>query len=302
MAWYLEKQDSLGLIYISLSILSFGLSNCLWPYPLKKLEFLQVIILRSFLSALLLGSLIGINAFTGVSQTAFESIESSNDLSLISVTKAVAVSAFSYFGLFFYVKSLRQEKVSIAVPVSSISALFGVLFAALVLGEEFKGHILLALLLFTAGVYFIDGSLKRNRKPSQGVVYNLLAAIFWGTSFAMFIYPVREIGALRFSFILELTVCVVSVLLNRYLNREWFLSLNRIDLPIAFLSALGFSGIVFYNLSLSYLSVSLVSIMGILTAAISVLFSAILLREKLKWVQYGGILLIFIGLVIIKFW
>jgi drug/metabolite transporter (DMT)-like permease len=292
----------LGFIFISISIFSFSISNCLWSYPLKRHLFLQAIILRSFLSALLLGSLIGINAFTGVSQTAFESIEASNDLSLISVAKAVAVSAFSYFGLFFYVKSLRHEKVSIAVPVSSISALFGVLFAVLVLDEEFKGHIPLAFLLFTAGVYFIDGSLKRNRRLSQGVVYNLLAAIFWGTSFAMFIYPVREIGALRFSFILELTVCLVSIVLNRYLNKEWFLSFNRIDLPIAFLSFLGFSGIVFYNLSLSYLSVSLVSIMGILTAAISVVFSAILLKERLKWVQYGGIVLIFIGLVIIKFW
>ncbi len=291
----------IGFIYITISVFSFGVSNCLWLYPLKQLKYLQVIILRSSLSALLFGSLITINAFTGVSQTAFENYELSNDLSLISVTKAVTVSIFSYFGLFFYVKSLRQEKVSIAVPVSSISALFGVLFAVLVLGEEFKGHILLALLLFTAGVYFIDGSLRRSRKLSQGVVYNLLAAIFWGTSFAMFIYPVREIGALRFSFILELTVCVASILLNRYLNREWFLSFKRIDLSIAFLSALGFSGIVFYNLSLSYLSVSLVSIMGILTAAISVVISAILLKERLKWVQYGGILLIFIGLLIIKF-
>ncbi len=291
----------IGFIYITISVFSYGLSNCLWLYPLKQLKYLQVIILRSFLSALLFGSLITINAVTEVSQTVFENSELSNDLSQISVAKAVAISAFSYFGLFFYVKSLRQEKVSIAVPISSISALFGVLFAVLVLGEEFKVHVILALLLFTAGVYFIDGSLKRNHKLSQGVAYNLFAAIFWGTSFAMFAYPVKEIGALRFSFILELTVFIASILLNRYLNGEWFLSLNRIDLPIVFLSILGFSGIVFYNLSLSYLSVSLVSIMGILTAAISILISAIFLKERLKWVQYGGIVLIFIGLLIIKF-
>lgn len=279
-----------------MSILSFGISNCLWVYPLKRFKYLQVIILRSFLSAILFGSLVALNAITGVSQTAFENATHNNAISLLSILKAVAISAFSYFGLFFYVKSLRTEKVSIAVPVSSISALFGVLFAVLVLGEAFSVQLLFAMLLFTVGVYFIDLAIKINFKLSRGVVYNLLAAFFWGTSFAMFIYPVKEIGALRFSFVLEATVCVASIVLNRYLNKEWFLSFSRIDLPIVLLSIFGFCGIVFYNLSISYLPVSLISTLGMLTPAISILLATVLLKERLRWIQYGGIALIFIGL------
>ncbi len=286
----------MSYLFIIFSIVSFGLSNCLWIYPLKRLSFLQVIILRSFITSLLFGSLLTLNIITGVNST-----NTATPILFTEILKAIAISGFSYFGLFFYVKSLREEKVSIAVPVSSISSLFGLLFAVLVLGEAFSIQLFFAMLLFTMGVYFIDTSLKSNFKLSNGVSYNLLAAFFWGTSFAMFTYPVKEIGALLFSFVLESTVCVASILLNRHLNKEWFLALVKIDLSIIFLAVLGFSGIVCYNLSLSYLTVSLISALGIITPAVSILISATLLKERLKLIQYGGIALIFIGLLIIKF-
>lgn len=162
----------MGFIFISLSVFSFGLSNCLWVYPLRQLSFLQVIVLRSFLTTVFFGCLLVLSSLTHFG------IEPNGSVQIAEIGKAVAISAFSFFGLYFYVQSLKFEKVSLAVPISSISGLFGVLTGIVFLKESVTVKFLIACLIVLVGVNIVNG--KTTFKLSKGVRYNLLAAFFWG--------------------------------------------------------------------------------------------------------------------------
>lgn len=256
---------------------------------------MRVIVLRSFLTSLLFGSLFALNIATGV-----ESINLATLALFTEILQAIALSVFSYFGLFFYVKSLHEEKVSIAVPVSSISAFFGVATAIIYLGEPLRFSFFIVLILFAVGVTFINNKPIKNFRMSKGVRYNLAAAFFWGVSFALFIFPVKALGAVLFSFILEAVVCTCSLILLRRENGVWSFPLAQTDKYILALAVLGFGGVIFYNLSLLHLPVSSISLLSTITPALSVVIASVLFREKLTLPQYVGILITLAGLFLLR--
>lgn len=289
-----------GILFISLSILSFGVGNCLWVWPLKRLNFLQVIILRSFLTAVLFAGLIVVSFITDFPEP-LKDDHMANVPALTEVLSAVAICGFSYFGLYFYTRSLKEEKVGIAVPVSSINSLFGVLFGILVLNEPFSYLLLVLVLAFAFAIYLIDYKPVKTFSLSNGVMYNLAAAFFWGVGFAMFVFPVKAIGVLFFSFLLETTVCIFSIALYRMQAGRWFFALSEIDIPILLLAVAGFGGVIFYNYSLLYLPVSMISALNALVPAVSVVISSIVLRERLRALQYVGVMIIILCLLLLEF-
>lgn len=280
----------MGIIYVFLSIISFGFSNCLWKYPLKKKDFLQIIILRSFLTAVLFGVVLAFSHAASPSLV-WEATE---------VLKAVVLCIFSFFGLYFYVKSLKAERVSIAVPVSSISGLFGMLTAVLFLKEQLTLSLYVSTAVLLPGVFMVNGSAIRAFRLSRCAQYNVLAAFFWGVSFALFVFPVKKLGIIPFSFILEATVCACSIILLRVEGRVWSFPIKQVDKNIIMLAGLGFGGVIFYNLSLLHLSVSLISLLSVLTPVVSVAAAAVLFNERLTAAQYVGVGLIVAGLVILN--
>lgn len=289
----------MGLLIILLSVCCYGISNCLWVIPLRKMNFLELIILRSFLSALLFAVCIGFEYLMSVPDGLGKNLFA---FELNDYLVAIGISIFCYFGLFFYVLSLKEEKVSVAVPVSSINAFFGVLFSVTVLGEVLSKIYLLAALFFMAGVVLLSsGALKSQQFIlSKGVFFNLAAAFFWGVGFAAFAIPVNVLGVLVFSLILELTVCLFSIFLFWYISGKLSFPIKKIDSMVVVLAGLGFGGLMLYNLSLAYIPVSLASLMGILTPMVSLIFSALFLKERLSLPQYIGAAIILIGLLILK--
>lgn len=285
----------MGLIFISLSILSFGLSNCLWVYPLRQFSFLQVIVLRSFLTTVFFGCVLVFGSLTHFG------IETKGLGQIIEIGKAVALCAFSFFGLYFYVQSLKFEKVSLAVPVSSISGIFGVLTRIIVLQEAATINFIGALLLVLIGVNIVNVTPFGSYKLSKGVRYNLLAAFFWGVSFALFAIPIKSLGVISFAFILEITVFACSLILLRIENLIWSFPIHKIfDKYILLLAILGFCGVLFYNLSLIYIPVTEASLLGVLTTVVSIIIASILHKEQLTVKQYLGIALIIIALTLIN--
>ncbi|MBS1558422.1 MAG: DMT family transporter [Bacteroidetes bacterium] len=283
--------------FIFLSILSFSLSNCLWIYPLRRLSFLQVIVLRSFLTSVLFATLWFTIYFGWLPD--FGGVDSTVSLAL-EIVYAILLCIFSFFGLYFYVRSLKVEKVSIAVPVSSISAFFGVATAIVYLGEPVHTSFFMVLILLTAGVMLINNKPIKRFRFTKGVRYNLYAALFWGVSFALFVFPVKALGAVLFSFILEVVVCTCSLILLRRENKAWSFPLAQIDKYIVVLAFLGFGGIIFYNLSLLCLPVSTISLLSTITPALSVVMASVLFKEKLNSKQYAGLLIILAGLFLLR--
>ena len=283
----------MGYLFAFLSVVCFGVSNCLWVFPQKHLPFLTVICLRSGFTSVLFGLLVYLRCKW--SNNAF------NHAPVFAYEQAVIISAVSAFGLLLYVFSLRFTAVSIAVPVSSISAFFSILTAVFFLHEMFTTKIAAVFLILTLGLILLENKDSQKRKYffSNGVWLNLGAAVFWGVTFALFYIPVKKLGALRFSFVLESTVFALSLVTTRWLH-QWksitrsmfFIQLKWI-MPLAIL---GVGGVLFYNLSLQFIPVVFVSLIGCLVPGISVLVSAIWLREKITFRKLTGIVILTAGI------
>jgi drug/metabolite transporter (DMT)-like permease len=282
----------MGYLFAFLSVICFGVSNCLWVFPQKHLPFLTVICLRSGLTSVLFGLLVYLRCNWTVNHFAHAPV--------FAYEQAIVISLLSAFGLLLYVFSLRFTVVGIAVPVSSISAFFGILTAVFFLHEMFTTKIAVVFLIITLGVVLLDN--KNSQKKfifSNGVWLNLGAAVFWGVTFALFYIPVKKLGAVQFSFVLESTVFALSLFTTLWLHQwkaiprfKFFVQLKWIML----LAILGMGGVLFYNLSLQFIPVVVVSLIGCLVPGISVLVSALWLGEKITFKKLTGIAILTAGI------
>ena len=126
---------------------------------------------------------------------------------------------FSGFGLLFFVRSMQYEKVSIVVPLSSVN-IFSILTATFLLHEAWQPVYTISLVLIIVGVWLVFANNQKTTsvRNFKGSLYtSLLASFFWGISYALFKIPIKWVGALTFSFILELSItffALVTAIVN----------------------------------------------------------------------------------------
>ena len=170
-----------------------------------------------------------------------------------------------------------------------MGAVFGVITSAIAYSEVIKWNLWLSLLIIVIGLFFLE-----NKKPilnwSKESYYGLLSAFFWGTTFALFRIPAKALGEVNFSFLLEFTVLICSLvgLFSQKRMKHEFYPTIRTYLIIAAIGILGFLGVLFYNLAVTIVDVSILSVMGAFTPVISIGISHVILKERFKSIQYVG--------------
>lgn len=276
-----------GILYQLLSMFSFGAGNVVWKIPQKTLGVFKIITIRTIVTVLLIGTLMVFNnAYNGT---------------LNDWLFAILISAISFLGLAFYNLSLKTTTVSQSITVTSAGALFGVITSIIAYGEKPSWKLLIALVLIVVSLFFIE-----NKKPifkwSKGTFYALLAAFFWGTTFALFRIPAESIGSINFSFVLELTVlcCAIIALVFTKPNKPNEQPTLKTYLTVILIGCLGFLGVVFYNKAVVLIDVSTLSVMGAFTPIISIIISHIVLKERFNTLQYVGMLFTLIAVVMLS--
>jgi len=137
-------------------------------------------------------------------------------------------------------------------------------------------------------------------KSSKGIALNLLAAVFWGITFALFYMPIQTLGIWAFGFVLEISVLITSLLL--VIARKENLNFNEFKSACKWfiaLGVLGFGGVLFFNISTQYLPMSLLSLLGISTIFISLLISKFWLKEALTIKEKISVVLFVAAIVIL---
>lgn len=212
----------------------------------------------------------------------------------------VGISAISFWGLLFYNLSLKYSTVSQSITVTSASAIFGVITSIIAYNEPLSWNLLIALALIVLGLFFLE-----KKKPilqwGKGTIYALLAAFFWGTTFALFRLPIDELGGLRFSFSLEATVCLSALILmffNKPKGRKKVITTHTY-FTIILLALLGFGGVFFYNKAVLLAPISELSVMGAFTPVITIIASHLLLKERFNPIQYLGMALTIAAVVLL---
>jgi drug/metabolite transporter (DMT)-like permease len=278
----------MGWLYILLSCLCFGITNCIWSVTQKGTNYLTTVINRSLFTVLIFSIVLLLPATHPAQAPDWKSIG-----------LAIVISAVSSLGLLCYVYSLRFTKVSLAVPISSLNALFGVATALIVLQESFHVGLLLALALIGIALRLLQE--ESAWVLSKGVWLNIGAAFFWGVTFALFYIPIQTLGPWLFGFILEATVLLTAVLLFFIQGQQWsWQPLQQKLYWYVLLGLLGFGGGAFYNLATQHLPISQLSIIGVSTIFISLLLSRIWLKEKLQKREWVSIVLFALAILLLK--
>lgn len=290
----------MGVIFVILSSICFGISNAYWKKAIGQKSFYVVIFFRGLFTSILLGIILGLNYFFNF----LPDILLSNHTAPISTyIYAVLLSIFSGIGLYFFVKSIQKDKISVVVPLSSINV-FSVLTAVFILNETWKNEYLVQIGLVVFGALLIYYSSKRENKISSNkniIITSVLAAFFWGISYALFKVYIQKIGALPFAFILELTITCFAfciIIYNQVLNE--ILNENNIKHYI-FLSLLLFFGTLFINVGLQNTPIIVVNILSSITMLISLFLAFILYDEKLKLKEWIGVLFIIMAIFLAAF-
>jgi drug/metabolite transporter (DMT)-like permease len=210
---------------------------------------------------------------------------------------SIALSVFNIFGLVFFLQGIQKAPVSVVVPVSSLK-IFTILTAVFIVGEVWYNNYLIAFILSTLGLfllYFKRDEVHQASTFKKGIVYGIASSFFWGSSFALYKFPIAWWGPLGFSLIIESVAMLfglVLVIKDGLLNQlTIYLKLIHIKAYLI-LGALLVIGGLAINMSYGYLPVVVINILIIGSQIISVLIGYFIYKERLTNKQWIGLALI----------
>lgn len=285
----------LGLLYILLSSSFYGFSNAYWKKAIQGYSFLQVIFTRGLYTTTFFGMCYFADYQWGMF-TPWLGVRPVFDL--VQLAQSLGLCIFSFFGLYFFVRSLKSKTVSLVAPISSIN-LFGLLTAVLLLGESWKISFSIAALCVLGGIILIfqnEWHFTSIRSFVKALGGSILASFFWGVSYALFKYPVAWLGVLPFSFLLELcvTLCVGGFLL--FQKQKW----QPIpQTPIRILALCLILGTIFLNIAYKTATVTQIIFVSKFQLILTLLFGQILYREKVKALKLLGIALLVLSIYLV---
>jgi len=210
---------------------------------------------------------------------------------------SIGLSVFNIFGLVFFLQGIQKAPVSVVVPVSSLK-LFTILTAVFVVGEIWKTPYLFAFVLSTAGLLLLYLQGKEFSNATQlksGILYGLASSFFWGSSYALYAFPISWWGPLGFSFIIETTAMIFGLVLvlrdGLFKDLLKYLHLKHVG-EYLILGALLVVGGLAINMSYGYLPVVVINILIISSQILSVLIGFVFFKERLSPKQWIGVALI----------
>ena len=216
----------------------------------------------------------------------------------------IAICVFNIFGLMFFLRGIQKAPVSLVVPVSALKV-FTILTAVFIVGEVWKMPYLYAFGLSTAGLLllYLDGSEHTSVKQQKlGVLYGLASSFFWGSSYALYTYPIQWWGPLGFSFVIETTAMLFGLVLiiKDGLLKQLFNYLQPRHIQTYIMQGvLLVAGGLAINISYQYLPIMVINVLIISSQLLSVLFGFIFFKERLSTKQWAGLALIVISFIIV---
>ena len=289
----------IGVLLKLMSMLSYAFSNILW----KKLDeasssyywifYRSLVTVGIFTVLYSLGSIFGLDItwlqtdFIGFSQWGKQ------DLFL-----CILLCCFSFFGLYFYNQAIRVKAVGKTIITTSSSAIIGVTIGILIFNDVFYFAYVVSLLMFIAAVLIIANEGKGFVKGiNKGTGYALLAAVFWGISFALLPYFSRKYGALPTAMLLEVCVLLTA---GVFAGKELFKSGKKPWKILFLLGSFAAAGGLLFNTSMRFADVAVLMVLGAMSPVFGVLLSRLVLKEKLGMRLIVSLVLCLCALVFLK--
>jgi len=290
----------MGILFVLIGAFCFAISNAYWkkvtqtiPYQIGM--FFRGVFASGFFAILYFGFK-NHPSFTGwtVRPLAIDQ----------QLLYTIAICIFNIFGLMFFLRGIQKAPVSLVVPVSALKV-FTILTAVFVVGEIWKMPYLYAFILSTGGVLllYLDGSEHATAKEQRlGVLYGLASSFFWGSSYALYKYPISWWGPLGFSFVIETTAMLFGLVLvvRDGLFRKLFQYVKSVHIQTYIVQGiLLVAGGLAINVSYQYLPIMVINILIISSQLLSVLLGFMFFKERLSLKQWIGLVLIMISFFVV---
>lgn len=285
-----------AMLYALVPMICFGLSNAISKKPTEILGPNRFIIYRGIITT----SITGLAALIFFQQINFD---------LKYLLGGIFITLISYFGLYFFTKSLEIGKVGVVVPVASsrilVSALLGIVF----LKDILSVLQIISILIIFSGVVVISINFNdiKNSKifdKKSGIMFALLAAFFWGSTLPLFGIFSAVLGAFFFAFIVELTVIVEAIIQSGISKKKIGINKEEINSTwklILIVGTLGALATIFLNFAYSTGEVGVVAAVSGSSSVISVLYGMLVFKEKLSFKQVTAITLIILGIIALSY-
>jgi drug/metabolite transporter (DMT)-like permease len=278
----------MGILFVLIGAFCFALSNAYWKKVTQTIPYQVGMFFRGIFASVVFAIL-----YFGCRDTSFFTGWTVRPLAIDQqLLLTIVLCIFNIFGLLFFLRGIQKAPVSIVVPVSALKV-FTILTAVFVVGEVWKMPYLYAFVLSTGGLLFLylEGSAQASSTEQKtGVLYGLASSFFWGSSYALYTYPIQWWGPLGFSFVIETTAMLFGLVL---IIRDGLLSsLHQYIKATHIQGILLVTGGLAINISYQYLPIMVINILIISSQLLSVLLGFMFFKERLSVKQWLGLVLI----------
>mgnify|MGYP001564575374 CR=1 FL=1 len=217
----------------------------------------------------------------------------------------VFLGIFLFLGIAYagYYYVVEKGPVSIVIPIFSASPIVTVLLSYVFLGERLGPVQFIAICATILGVIMTSLPAKKERKvPETWVLLALFLTIVWGLENILVKYAVDHIGNAT-SMILLTFGQIGAVALWRLISPQKQIVPQipkRYFLPTLIGVILLNGGTIAYMIAMEQSLASLVGPLSNAYVVVTVLFSAFYLREKIRPIQYLGIALTTLGVILVS--
>lgn len=273
----------LAIFITILGHISYGTTNVLWKNPRNEVGTLPLILIRSACCFFIFFS--SYFVLTGLQ------IIPKTQFTWIDVMQTAGICAVNYFGLFFFLQSMKHTQVSNTIGFGKIGLIIGIAAGYFLYGEEISALKIFLCIVVLIGVSLIEVSARKKASfLSKGLLYTVLAKIFWSTAY-LYVPFIEKLGPVLFCAVLEFTVFSLSFVLFFFdpakLNLRNISSTTKKE--IGLLIFLGTLGTFCLNFALANMSIILFAIIGLIEPILGLLISKLYHKERLAQYQKIGI-------------
>jgi drug/metabolite transporter (DMT)-like permease len=283
----------MGILFVLIGAFCFAISNAYWKKVTQTIPYQIGMFFRGVFASSVFAIL-----YFGFRTHPFFTGWTVRPLTIdTQLLYTLLICVFNIFGLMFFLRGIQKSAVSIVVPVSALKV-FTILTAVFVVGEIWKMPYLYAFVLSTGGLLllYMDGSKNASAKEQRlGVLYGLASSFFWGSSYALYTYPIQWWGPLGFSFVIETTAMLFGLVLviKDGLLSQLFNYVKSIHIQTYIVQGfLLVAGGLAINISYQYLPIMVINILIISSQLLSVLLGFMFFKERLSLKQWAGLVLI----------
>jgi drug/metabolite transporter (DMT)-like permease len=211
---------------------------------------------------------------------------------------AIAGSLAGVVGMYSFYQALALGPMGIVSPLVALAVVIPVGFALLMLGETPTGLQIAGILTAITGVLLASGPELTGAESVKPLVYSAVALVFFGIMFITIAEGSRTSALMTMTGMRATSMVLIVIALLVFRSAG---GITVRDLPVlAVVGLVDAAANVTYGVATTMGMLSTTAVLGSLYPVATALLAAIILKERLRPVQYAGVAVTMLGVVLVS--